>query len=452
MLLDLWAHSADVLHYYIDRAASEAFLSTAQQRESVLALANLLDYRPRGRTSAVATLQLQNTTTGYIDVPQYTEFLARNDNKSFRAYATTGACIGPTSTVGIEVAEGTRYTEEILTSSSDGSNGQRYTLSRTLVAPTSVRTYVYEDGVTPTEYQYVTRITAAASGDRVFTTYVAADGSIQVVLGTSLNGFVPPAGSKITASYVVSSGVEGNLPANSVISYAGTTPTGMVIVSTSAFTGGSDEESIASMKLSIPSAIKAQNRAVTRDDFISLALQVPDVAKASLAFVPGSGTGASATNASVTIYPQQVRSDYLTTVATSQAVSASMQTAVVSTLQPLALLGVTVRCATTITWQPIDIIVTVNVSDRYVQSWVQREVQSAIDELFDFDNVFFGQRLHLGQLYRIILNVPGVDYCTVTRFDLGGSTGLQNTILIDPLKLPKKGTVTTSMVGGITTS
>jgi uncharacterized phage protein gp47/JayE len=79
-------------------------------------------------------------------------------------------------------------------------------------------------------------------------------------------------------------------------------------------------------------------------------------------------------------------------------------------------------------------------------------VEAAIDELFAFDNVFFGQRLTLGQLYRIVLNVPGVDYCTVSVFDLESGSGLQDSILVNELRLPKKGTITLTMTGGITTT
>lgn len=456
VLLDLWAHEADVLHYYIDRAAGESFLSTATQRESVLATANLLDYTPRTRTSATATVLLQNTGAAYVNIPASTAFTARSDSKSFQAYSTSGACIPPLTSVSIPLAEGTQYTEEILTTSSNGTTGQRYTLSRSGVVTSSVIVYVYENGVTPTTYHFVSRITAATTGERAYATYVTADGTLQVIFGSALNGFSPPVGSKVTCTYVVSSGATGNLPGNSIVGFSTSAPTGISITSSTSFTGGVDDESIDSMKLSIPVAVSAQNRAVTSTDFVALALQVPGVAKAAISFVPGLAQSASGgsvgTNASVTILPQIARSDYLTTTDTSQVVSSALQAQVVGTIQPLALLGVTVLSATTISWQGIDIQANVFVTDRFVQSWVQAAVITALNQLFDFDSVFFGQRLHIGQVYQLILSVPGVDYCQVTRFDLAGATGVQSSILINSLKLPKKGTFTLTMSGGTTTS
>lgn len=51
-LLELWAALGDVLTFYQERIANEAFLRTATERESVRRLAALLDYRPRAGLSA----------------------------------------------------------------------------------------------------------------------------------------------------------------------------------------------------------------------------------------------------------------------------------------------------------------------------------------------------------------------------------------------------------------
>jgi len=449
LFIDLWAYMADVMHYYIDRVAGESFLPTATQRESVLALANLLDYVPRGRTSAEALATIQNTgTTPYV-VPPDTQFVARAGGFTYQCYTPNGGTAPSAGNVNIVVKEGLRVLDEVLTSSASGEVGQRYTLSQPNVATDTIVVKVYENSPTDyVTYTQVSRITEADTGDRVFAVNITPDSEVEVVFGTTINGFVPLPGIKITANYTSSSGAKGNLPANSVIGWKSSTPPNLSVVASTAFTGGVDEESIASLKLSIPSVISAQNRAVTRNDFISLATQVPSVAKATIAFTPG----ASGQNASVTVYPQAARGDYLTTTDTFQTVSATMKTDVKNFLQPRALLGVTVKVADTVQWTPIDIQATIFVNERAVSNWVLRDVQDAIDELFDFDNVFFGQRLTLGQLYRIILNVPGVDYCTITTFDFAGSGSAQSSILIDPLKLPKKGSVVLNMSGGITTS
>jgi uncharacterized phage protein gp47/JayE len=448
LLVDLWAHAADVLHFYVDRAAGEAFLDTAQQRESVLAMANLFDYTPRGRTSAEATLTLSNLNgTPYV-VPPFTQFLARYDNQTFQVYTSDGGLI-PANDVGtVTVREGELITDEVLTSSSPGTGNQRYTLVSTDVVPSSVRVFVFEDGINPLEYQRVQRISSADTGDRVFATAITADGATEVVFGSILNGFVPPPGAKITATYSDSSGSAGNLPADSVTGWRAATPPGLLVDSCSSFTGGSDEESISSLKRSIPSVISAQNRAVTRNDFIRLAAQVEGVAKATIEYAPGTGGN----NASVTVYPHPFRADYLTTSDTSYTVPATMQSAVINALQPKSLLGVDVLCADEIEYDDVRLTATVHVNERFVTNWVEADVNAALDELFQFDNVHFGQRMTVGQVYRIVLNVPGVDYCTISVFTPTLLDQVDQTFVVDPLHLPKAGTRTLTMVGGISTS
>lgn len=73
VLIELFAYMGDVLNYYSDRIANEAFIATAQQRQSVLNLANLLDYTPHGNVSATAQLQFTiGQPSGPVKVPAFT--------------------------------------------------------------------------------------------------------------------------------------------------------------------------------------------------------------------------------------------------------------------------------------------------------------------------------------------------------------------------------------------
>jgi hypothetical protein len=55
-VVSLWAAVADVLSFYQERYANEAFLRTATQRASVCRLAALIDYRLRPGVAALAWL------------------------------------------------------------------------------------------------------------------------------------------------------------------------------------------------------------------------------------------------------------------------------------------------------------------------------------------------------------------------------------------------------------
>lgn len=454
ILVDLWAHMGDVMHYYIDRAAGESVLATATQRESVLAFANLLDYVPSGRTSAQGTMLLVNSSDTNVIVPAYTRLVARYDNSTYQVYVSDAVTVPANSNATASIREGTIVNSpaETLTNSANGLSGQRYNLINQNVVRNSVVITVYEDGVTPTVYRRISRLSNALTGDRVFSIRTTSAGDAEIVFGTEVRGFIPPSGAKITAVYAHSSGAEGNLPANSVTAFRDTTPAGITISSSTALTGGVNEESIVSMKSTIPALSAAQNRAVTADDFVNLALGVDGVSKAAIEFTPNPAGGASAGNASVSVYAQVNRSaDYLTTTDVSQTVASGTQSDVVSAIQPKALLGVDVVASPTITWTPINITMNVYVSDSAVALYVKNDVETAINNLFDFDNVFFGQTISLGQVYRAVLNQFGVDYAEITLFDSDGSA-VETSITVNAISLPKKGTVSITAVGGITST
>lgn len=67
MLIELWAYLADILTFYQERIANEAFLSTATQRDSLRRLAQLIGYQPQPGSAATAllafTIEKQKTVT-----------------------------------------------------------------------------------------------------------------------------------------------------------------------------------------------------------------------------------------------------------------------------------------------------------------------------------------------------------------------------------------------------
>lgn len=72
VFIDLWAYMGDILHFYIDRAASETFLDTATQRESVLAIANLMDYVPASARASRGTCTIKLSSFPTASVKGYT--------------------------------------------------------------------------------------------------------------------------------------------------------------------------------------------------------------------------------------------------------------------------------------------------------------------------------------------------------------------------------------------
>lgn len=68
-VLELWAAVADILTFYQERYANEAFLRTATRRESIGRLARLIDYRLRPGVSAAAELSFEVQDGKRVTVP-----------------------------------------------------------------------------------------------------------------------------------------------------------------------------------------------------------------------------------------------------------------------------------------------------------------------------------------------------------------------------------------------
>ena len=427
MLVDLWAYMGDVLHFYVDRAATETFLRTATQRESVLAFANLLDYETYSRTSAEATVTLVATSawTGPVDIPKYTTFVApalTNSETTYYYVSTQSASMSASSApYDIPVIEGTAVIDELpksvgttLGNVSSGTPDQRFNLRYYNVLPNTLEVSVYEGPLdingnpTAVYYRYTSRLADSSAFERVFTLTTSSDGVSQIVFGNGLNGKVPENGAEVKATYIRSNGASGNIGANRITAFLDNTITGVRILSSTAASGGFDDESITSMKANIPLLFRTQDRAVSLQDFKDLALRIPGVAKAT------------ATNAGsvVTIYPVPFQADYLDSgFGSTITISASTQSDTLTYFDSRTVIGASVGVASTVSLTSVYINADVVVKDGFVQKWVSDAVIAALDTIFEFDNVSFGQTLPLGQIYRTIMGVEGVDYVVITGFN-----------------------------------
>jgi hypothetical protein len=432
MLVELWAYMGDVLHFYVDRAAAEAYIGTATQRESVMALANLLDYEALPLHPATASITIVPATgaTGTITVPYGTGFVAPARNTSeYTVYfvSTQSASMnasGPSMVV--PVTEGLYIQDEqpvnMLTSNgntSTGSPNQKFSLRNSNVVPSTVAVSVYEgplvDGEpTAVQYRYVPRLLDIDSSDKAFTVLTSADNVSQIVFGNGINGKIPAKDAKVTCNYIKSMGANGNVAANRITSFYNGTIANAVISSSTAATGGYDNESIDSLKANVPLLFRTQDRAVSLQDFKDLSLRIPGVVKAT----------ASNSGSDVTIYPIGYQTDYLLpSFGSTITIDSTIASSTISYFEPRTTLGASVGVAPSISLTQVHVKADVHVRDGYVQRWITDKVTNAFDEFFKFENVSFGQTLSLGELYRAAMNVEGVDYVNITVFNTS-STGI----------------------------
>ncbi len=69
MFIELWAYLADILTFYQERIANEAYLPTATQRDSLLRLVQLINYRPNPGAGASASLAFTVEKGKLVSIP-----------------------------------------------------------------------------------------------------------------------------------------------------------------------------------------------------------------------------------------------------------------------------------------------------------------------------------------------------------------------------------------------
>jgi hypothetical protein len=459
VMVDIWAYMGDILHYYIDRAAAETFIGTAVNKSSILALANLFDYRPSYQTSAVGSLILTASDSAHSDtivIPAGTGFVApATDNEPVVYFTSTAsASMGPSvGAATIQIAEGRYENNEspiqavTRTTFSNGTAGQRFNLRYTGAIASSVVVYVAEGtsvGGSPTkiQYFYTSDVDLAPSDSRVFGIEISADGVAQIVFGNGINGRIPNNRAEVTVSYRHGQGAVGNIVAGRITAFdSGSSINGVFISTSNATTGGTDSESIESMKANIPLMFRTQNRAVSIQDFKDLSLRVPQVIKATCTNV----------GSDITIYGLPFQPDYLGTADTSITVPAYIKDSIIEYFEPRTLVGASVSAGNSVALTGVNMDVDIYVKDGSVAYWVAVAVSEVIDSFFTFDNVEFDQTLAIGTFYKAIQNVEGVDYVIITEFNTAGS-GITPTLTAssDPVSLFKKGNITLTTSGGIT--
>jgi Baseplate J-like protein len=436
LLVDLWAYMGDIMHYYVDRAAGEAFIDTASQKESVLALASLFDYVPKTRSAARATVYVSNGSAASVTLPKGTVFIAEGEITDYEFFSTSEVTIAPGMQAGVICNEGNRYLDQTLVSNATGQIGQVYKIRNLDVIPSSVEVYVYEDYQSPSKWTRFANINLIPIGSSGFSTYVDTEGATNVVFGNRVSGRVPPPGVRIAVNYNTTNGASGNVGSNKIKSFKNSQPVGVAISSSTTATGGSSGESIDSIKRAIKSTIKTQSRAVTLSDYVALALQMPGVYKAVASYTPG------ATGGSVSVKTIPYISEYYDYTSNTITIDTDTADNLVTNLQRLSMLGITVSSSTTVTARPRTISGTIHVTDGYVASEVLDSVKTIIDNIFSIENIEFGKDIRIGDLYRTIHSLEGVDYA---EFTVTGSAVANDEVI----RLNKSGmNIVTS--GGIT--
>lgn len=412
LLLEMYAYVGDILNYYIDRVAAEPFLVTAQRRQSILGIADMLGYVPIAQQASAGLVTFTLDETAHLNdsftIPAGTIVqTAQSEGHGPVFFETIGHTFLGQAVRSADqgLIEGRTVASEFL-ALSNGAPMQEYVLMYSGVIYRSLRLYVEETDQATTEWTYIDNLTNGGPDSSVYTTYLDDQQFTHIVFGDNVAGRIPPTGAQVTVSYRWGAGALGNVAGGTIVQV--TPPIQSVsVVNALPTTGGADNESIDQMRYSIPRAAKIRDRAITLQDFADLAHQVPGVSKAV-------ATGSFYTNVKVYIAP--VGGGYPTD---------SLRASVDAYLTERSLVGTTVEVhpltGTEPLYQYIHLTIDVHVLKEFGQLTVVNAVKDALAKLFAFESSDFAKFISQGDVYHACLAVPGVDYIVLTAMQFYGS-------------------------------
>ena len=271
-LLDVLAYNTHYLAFNANMLANEMFLDSSQLRSSVVSHAKTLGYTTRSARAAQAVINVYlNTTDTSATMTAGTVFTASIGDTSYQfvtiqdTISTNIGSIIPFNN--LSVYEGsfvsTRYT-------TDTQNVEQRFLINDARADTTTLTVKVQnsstDSITAT-YTLATDIAALTSTSNVYFLQEVEDGKFEIYFGDDILGNAVVDGNIIILNYVVTNKGVAN-SASTFTNSAAIAGISSVNVSTvSASAGGSEPETIQSIKYNAPLDYASQGRCVTAEDY-----------------------------------------------------------------------------------------------------------------------------------------------------------------------------------------
>ena len=271
-LLDVLAYNTHYLGFNANMLANEMFLDSSQLRSSVVSHAKTLGYTTRSATSAKATVDvLLNTSNTSATMPAGTVFTSSVGDTSYQFVTindVTAFLNGSTITFNdVAIYEGsyvsTRYT-------ADTQNVEQRFLINDNRADTTTITITVQNSAsdsTSSAYTLATDISGLTSTSDVYFLQEVEGGKYEIYFGDGVLGTKLEDGNIVIMNYVVTNKGASNGANQFSSSSAIDTVNSVNVRTVSSAAGGSEPESMESIKYNAPLDYASQGRCVTTEDY-----------------------------------------------------------------------------------------------------------------------------------------------------------------------------------------
>lgn len=451
VILELLAKGLDILSFYQDVQANEAFLLTEEQRVNALKWCSMLDYIPRSsipsKVEQVFVLAFAHQTS--ITIPAGTKVQTMETSSEYAvAFETEEDLVIPAGYLGNEKDDDGNYIYSVtavqgytiqgeVLGSSDNTPDQRFSLNYTPVIQSSVAVLVNEGtGFEP--WVRVDTLLDSKPTDKHFVVEMNDNDGADIVFGNGVTGKIPNSFTEgIIATYRVGGGSQGNVGANKItqldsnISAVDRTFNPYV-----PFELGYDKETLTEIKKNAPSSYRTKWSCLIEKDYADKVKELfPEVALSS--------SKRSSTNVD--------EIDVFVLLHNNDSLTEELRNDIMSMFESRALVGTTVNLvpAEANTFVPLDLDISIQVKDRFSRKEIDNEVRAMFSSYFQIGYYDYGKECSVSDLETMIKeNNLGVKSVRVTT---SSSISSSEDLVITPdvSQILTLGKINIDLIGGI---
>lgn len=280
VLLDLFAYVTEVLGYYIESQGREGRLATVTQRANALAHARALGYHPRGTTAARAVVVFTLAKPAENDVVIPAGYVVRTQDVTppvrFRVIDAIPIPKG--------IRQGTGSVEASILHKQVVDTSGAPDLGVVLIHRPYLDGSLAVSGALGETYQEVATFLDSTGQDRHVTVRVDENEQATVCFGNGILGMAPTG--RLDITYKTGGGSASCVDAHTLVVAddpvfdTSGKPVLLSVTNSQAAGGGSDRESVESIRLRAPEHLRVAHRTITREDFEINARKLPGIARA----------------------------------------------------------------------------------------------------------------------------------------------------------------------------
>jgi len=288
ILVDILAYNTYISSYNANMVSNEVFIDSATLRENIVSLARNIGYVPRSRTSARANISFFVDFSLQTNIPRIVTLkkgivCTTSSNFGGDSYTfivpqdiTVPVVNNIASFDNIDIYEGTYLTTNFRVNPSVPNPPQRFIIENSNVDSSllDVTVFKFESSNSSSKYNLAEDIFDVDSSSKVFFLQEIEDQKYELIFGDGFFGKKLEENNYISVNYVISNGENANglsefsFSGRLTSNLGGIVSRGISLITTNESSdGGSEIESVQSIRNYAPKNYAAQNRAVTANDF-----------------------------------------------------------------------------------------------------------------------------------------------------------------------------------------